>query len=703
VRAPPAPDRLAFCFGVHNHQPIGNFDHVMLEATERAYRPFLERLEARPEVRLSVHCTGSLLEWLRERSPRTFDLLGTVAARGQVELLTGGFYEPILAVLPDHDKIGQIERLTTFLKSHFGVRPRGMWLAERVWEPHLPRVLSEAGIEYVLVDDRHFALAGLDVDTLGGYYLTDEQGLSLRVFPINQRLRYLIPFAGVDETFEYLEARRGRAAAVTMVDDGEKFGVWPGTHAHVYEGGWLDRFFDRLLSTSWLELTTLADVVERLPPSGRVYLPTASYREMGEWALPAEAARALEAAKIEIGRLPDGERLAGLLRGGFWRSFLVKYPEVADTYWKMLRLSRAIHGALARRPADARLARGQVALWRGQANDAYWHGVFGGCYLPHLRRAVKTSLLEAERSLVEAGAAPEIAWTREDGNGDGRAEVFVRTGALAVTLAPDAGGMITELGYFPAGLDVADVLARRFEAYHDQVRARAAASASASARTIHEAAAPKESGLDALLAYDELRRGSLIEGFFDDGGAPLDPVAPWASARGVLGAERLDCVVEEAADGVAVVLSRAPTPDVPLALEKRVTIRDATLEVHYRLRPVPGRRLTGRWAVQWNLALTAGNARDRYLDLAARPSLGSAGREATLSAVTLVDEWAAVEARVRWSPPAELAWGPVETVSVSERGFERIYQGTALLLVWRLDVGPDDEGRLGAAVTLARR
>ena len=84
-------DRLSFCFGIHTHQPVGNFDHVLVEATERAYRPFLERLDARPEVRLSVHCTGSLLEWLRERSPRTFDLLGSLAARGQIELLTGGF------------------------------------------------------------------------------------------------------------------------------------------------------------------------------------------------------------------------------------------------------------------------------------------------------------------------------------------------------------------------------------------------------------------------------------------------------------------------------------------------------------------------------------------------------------------------------------------------------------------------------------
>src|SRR2546422_9693972 len=112
-----------------------------------------------PEVRLAVHCTGSLLEWLRERSPRTFDLLAALAERRQVELLTGGFYEPILAVLPDHDKFGQIERLTAFLKTHFGVRPRGMWLAARAWEPHLPRVLADAGVEYTLIADSHFAPA----------------------------------------------------------------------------------------------------------------------------------------------------------------------------------------------------------------------------------------------------------------------------------------------------------------------------------------------------------------------------------------------------------------------------------------------------------------------------------------------------------------------------------------------------------------
>ena len=692
--------RLPFCFGIHNHQPIGNFDHVLAEATERAYHPFLERLQARPEVRLTVHCTGSLLEWLRERSPRTFDLLAALAGRRQVELLTGGFYEPILAVLPDHDKFGQIERLTAFLKTHFGVRPRGMWLAERVWEPHLPRVLAEAGVEYVLLDDSHFALAGLDADTLGGYYLTEDQGFRLRVFPISQRLRYLIPFGEVEASLEYLAARRGRVRAVTMVDDGEKFGAWPGTHAHVYEKGWLDRFFDRLLASDWLELTTLSDVVDRVEATDRVYLPTASYREMGEWALPAGAQRRLGQAKHELEQLGAGAEYADVLRGGFWRNFLAKYPEVADTYWKMLRLSHAVRAARARAPHDRDLVQAQIALWRGQANDAYWHGVFGGCYLPHLRRAVKSALLECERRLADSGATPMPAWTREDGNGDGYQEVYVRTRELAVTLNPALGGAITELGYLTRDLDVADVLARRPEAYHADVRARSEQPGAPALRTIHDAPPPKEAGLETLLAYDDVRRGSLLEGWFDAGASPLDPVSPWAAAARAFATEPLACTVGAADGGVVVTFTREV--QAPVTVEKTVTIRDATVQVRYRLGTAGATTISGRWAVQLNLALTAGDAPGRYLTAPGRPSLGSTGRERGAGGVTLVDEWIGVRVRLEWAPAAELAWGPVQTVSVSEAGYERIYQGTALLVVWPVELSARAGRELGGTITLER-
>jgi alpha-amylase len=677
--------RLAFCFGVHNHQPVGNFDQVVDEATARAYDPFLKALAARPEVRLTIHWTGSLLEWLRERAPATFDLLGTLAARGQVELLGGGFYEPILAILPDHDKVGQIERLSDFLKSHFGVRPRGMWLAERVWEPHLPRALRQAGVDYVLVDDSHFAQAGLDPDVIGGYYLTDDQGASVAVFPISQRLRYLIPFSDVEATLEYLETRRGQVPALTMVDDGEKFGVWPGTHRLVYEQGWLDRFFDRLQATPWLQLRTFSELLDTVAPAGRVYLPTASYREMGEWALPLAAARQIDRARHELDTLPEGRRFAALLRGGFWRVFLVKYPEVADIYWKMLRLSQAI-ARQAERGSDGRLDAARLALWRGQANDAYWHGVFGGCYLPHLRRAVKQALLEAERTLDEVTGRPAIDWERGDLDGDGRQEIVVRTPALVITVRPEEGGMLTELGFLPRGHDAADVLARRPELYHDQV-GRQRADADETVQTIHATPVSKEAGLAERLQYDSLRRGSLIDGLFAADVVP-DAVAPWAAARVVLGGRAFRSALEATPDALTIRLTGGDA-GLGLTVDKRLLIRDDRVTARYRIRgPSSG---PVRWAVQWNLALTAGEG-GRYLTLDGQPPLRSRGRQADLGGVTLVDEWARLAAELTWSPAAELAWGPVETVSVSESGFERIYQGTALLVSWTVpDLSTNEE------------
>jgi 4-alpha-glucanotransferase len=684
-------DSLAFCFGVHNHQPIGNFEAVLLETTERAYRPFLERLRARDDIRMTVHCTGSLLEWLRDHARTTFDLLGEVVAAGRVELLTGGFYEPILAVLPDADKRGQIEHLNEFLKSHFGARPRGMWLAERVWEPHLPRVLREAGVEYVLVDDRHFALAGLEPDELGGYYVTEDQGTTLGVFPINERLRHLIPFADAEASIAYLDERRGRVAAVTVVDDGEKFGGWPGTHRHVYEDGWLDRFFDRVLATPWLKMSTFAEIVDAMPPSGRVYLPTASYHEMEEWALPAPAGQALATAKRELAGLDGGGRLAVLLRGGFWRNFLVKYPEVAEFYWKMLRVSAAVDRARREHPHDGRLLEAREALWRAQANDAYWHGVFGGCYLPHLRRAVKSALLQAEACLPAGGASTV---TVTDVNGDGRDEVLVRTPTLALTLNPARGGTLTEIASVARRHDLADVLGRRPEAYHAQLGGVVAPGI----RSIHDPPSEKEPGLRRLLGYDRFRRASLLDGLFHATGEP-DAVEPWPTSRAALGEAAFAHTVEPGEGVVDVTLRHRLEAPTPIAVDKRVTVHDATLTAHYRL-TAPTGRLEGRWAVQWNLALSAGDAPGRYLTLPDRPSLASTGRRQGLDEVALVDEWLGLEARLAWHPLAELAWGPVETVSVSEGGFERIYQGLAVLLLWPLE---DDSRELRVTLTVRSR
>jgi hypothetical protein len=677
-----------FLFGIHNHQPAGNFDSVVLDAARSAYHPFLEAARAAPGVVLTVHCSGGLLAFLRERSRRTFDLLGRLASDGRIELLTGGFYEPILSMLPDEDKVGQIEALSDFLRANFGVRPRGMWLAERVWEPQMPKILRRAGVEYVVLDDAHFALAGLEPEALGGYYLTEEQGARLAVFPISQRLRYLVPFAEPAETIRYLAERR-EAGAVTLFDDGEKFGVWPGTHRLVYDEGWLARFFDAIATAPGITLSTFSACLDAVPAAGRVYLPTASYSEMGEWALPAVRGQELEEARRRLLALPDGERLARLLRGGFWRNFLVKYPEMGDAYWRMLHVSERLHHALLERPDDPRLAAAREELWRGQGNDAYWHGVFGGCYLPHLRRATGSALLAAERRLDEALGAPPLSWALDDVDGDGRAELRVRTPALAVTLRPEAGGTLTELAFRPRDLDLAGVFTRRREMYHGRVKESAAAPDGGLARTIHEAPGAKEEGLADLLDYDPFRRASLLDGLFGPG-APPDPLSPWALARVAMGERPMPSEILERDGALELVLGPTALGGMPLSVEKKIRIgaADGGLRARYGLTWRGDQPLEGTWGVQLNLTLTAGDAPGRYYRLPDSPSLGSRGSVASAASLIMVDEWIGCEVEIGWSGTGSVGWAPIETVSLSEAGFERIFQGSAILVSWPLALAP---------------
>ena len=149
-------DRLRLALVIHNHQPIGNFDGVFEQAFLDSYQPFLEVLTDFPELAITLHNSGSLLEWLVEHRPEYLDQVRTLIERGQIEIIGGPFYEPILSSIPQRDRIGQIRSYSRYLSDHFGQPVRGMWVPERVWEQSFARDLVDAGIEYTVLDDYHF-------------------------------------------------------------------------------------------------------------------------------------------------------------------------------------------------------------------------------------------------------------------------------------------------------------------------------------------------------------------------------------------------------------------------------------------------------------------------------------------------------------------------------------------------------------------
>lgn len=453
-----APVRLVF--GVHLHQPVGNFDHVIAQHVREAYRPFLQRLVEGEFLPIALHISGPLLEWLEAHDAAYLDLVGRLASEGRAELLLSGYDEPILCALWRADRLEQVERMREALRQRFGVEATGLWLTERVWEPDLVGDLAEAGVRYVLVDDRHFLVSGFPRERLHAPYWTEGNQRRLALLAIDERLRYLVPFRPPAEVAEYFKGLReaGRELAV-LVDDGEKFGGWPGTREWVFERGWLREFLATmaaLVEAGGVRLVTPSQALAEVESGGLAYLPTASYREMEGWALPREAALRLRQLEKELGadRLggPDG----ALVRGAHWRSFLVKYPEANRMHKKMLALS-----ALSRARGDPPAAR--RAIGRAQCNDAYWHGVFGGLYLPHLRAAVWRNLASAEGELRRG---EPLDFEQADVDADGHQEIWVHSGQFSAWVSPRRGGALEELTLFDRGVNLADTLTRWREAYH---------------------------------------------------------------------------------------------------------------------------------------------------------------------------------------------------------------------------------------------
>lgn len=696
--------------GIHNHQPVGNFTHVFRLAFDRCYRPFLDILERHPRIRLALHYSGPLLDWMDKEEPAFRDRLAKLVAARQVELLGGGYYEPILSVIPDRDAVGQVNLLSGWLRERMGAAPQGLWLAERVWDGDLPKKLAPTGIRYTILDDSHFIHAGLDPETVRGYYMTEKEGHPLGVFPISKDLRYLIPFRVPEDLVAFLArlGERAQDAAITYADDGEKFGLWPDTYKWVYEEEYLERLFTLLEeNAAWIRLQTFSEYLNTHPPTGRVYLPSASYDELMEWALPTPAAKALEDRRAELereGRLP---LFRPFLRGGFWDGFLLKYPEGNHLHKRMLDVSERVWRAF---PAAVEVPEPMRLVWRAQGNDAYWHGLFGGLYLNWLRHEAYRNLIEAENQ-VDAALHEGREWLDmrlTDLDKDGHDEVVIASRRLGVCLAPACGGGLLELDYRPRAFNLSDVLARREEAYHRKLAEAALhqAAAGGAPQSIHDRVRVKEQGLDRALIYDRHRRLGFLDRF-------LHPGATWETLDRIDDEDRGNCVAGAyalEADGPAITNGVLTVPlafRASLALEGRahpVLIRKVYrvpegkpwIGVRYAIESRAEAPLLVRFGVELNLTLLAGEDPKRYYEWpgSSHRRLRERGQCQAIETFSLVDEWSRFRVTLRLDRRGEIWYMPVETVSQSEDGFERTYQGSALLVSWVLSLHPRAVERL---------
>lgn len=705
-----SPPRISLSLVLHNHQPVGNFGFVFEDNHRLAYLPMIEALERHPGVRVGLHYSGPLLEWLRSERPGTVERLGDLVLRGQVEILGGGYYEPVLASLPERDRVAQLVRMADELEALFGRRPRGAWLAERVWEPDLPTSLVSAGYEWTILDDAHFRAASIPDDSHWGTYSTDDQGRRLTLFGTEQGLRYRIPFGTVEDVIGYLRdhATESGERIGMMGDDGEKFGAWPTTHEHCWgASAWVDRFFEALESQSaWLTTLRPSDWIDSHPPVGRTYVPTGSYAEMGEWALPAGEG-ALFADLLH--RAVDERRPeARYLRGGFWRNFQVKYREINDLHKQMLRVSSAV-AELPEGPATERI---RDHLARGQSNDCYWHGLFGGIYLSHMRLATLGHLIAAEdgadRMALRAGERGGRV-TIADLDLDGQDEILVEREGQVVAVSPGAGGGIGSWDARPVRHALASVMARRPEAYHARLAAFEAGGArqetsGEGAASIHEIVKVREPGLADRLWYDRHERRSGLVHVLPVGTGPDAFVRVAYEELGDLVGGTFALVGEATPDRLLLErhgrVSQAGA-DIPVTVRKELRFgggrRDPRMILDVSIRNDGERQIEALLGVEWALNLLGGGGNPQaWVEVEGRrQAFDSAGRADACAGLACGNDAVGLELEARVTPDASLWWSSIDTISVSEDGFERNHQGSCQLWVWPLYLEPGRSRQVG--------
>jgi 4-alpha-glucanotransferase len=679
---------------IHAHQPVGNFENVFESAYNQSYLPFLETLARHPSVHIGLHYSGCLLEWIERAHPEYFDALREFVRRGQVEIVGGGFYEPILIAIPVEDRQEQIRRLADYIEKHFERRPTGAWLTERVWEPQLPSSLASAGVEYTLVDDNHFLGAGFDSGQLYGYYKAEDQGHTVNVLPGLKSLRYLIPFRGVEEVMEFLRktSQEHPHSFAAMGDDLEKFGIWPGTYEHCYKNGWLRNFFAALESNSdWLATATPSEAIASHPPQGRADLPTASYQEMMEWSLPTPARNQYHGLIQEFSSRPAD---MPFLRGGIWRNFFSKYSESNLLHKKMLHVSGKVRRLIDRRRREKTAAEVQEAttlVLRSQCNDAYWHGVFGGLYSPHLRTAAWRSLVEAE-AIADRLSHKSRRYTdlkTLDFDADGQDEIYLTSERCAVVMQPHDGGTICEMDCRSSNVTLINSLMRRPESYHAKLRNMRGQSQHA-VQSIHEQTRTKEEGLDRWLNYDRWPQHSFRLLLFGRDKTQQDCATARLEANPGLAAGQYSVT---GASPERVSLASLESPDWPA--QKHFSV--ASTPDGFAVTCDVALKRTAEGTASLNLGIEvivnflAPSAPDRYFESGGQrfPLRWSAAVPA--SQLRVVDEWQKVGVTLV-APDAREFWiTPIETVSESEDGFERIYQGSKIVTVWPVELARDGE------------
>ncbi len=625
--------KMNLIIGMYNHLPEGLPDGHFEQVYQTCYRPFLSVLNRFPDIQAALFFSGSLLKRLESRHPEYLMLLEEMTARRQIELLGGGFYAPLLPLIPASDRLGQIELLTTFLRKSFGKRPRGCFLSEYAWEPWLASTLQTCGMDYTFLTEAQFKAA------MGGRgdhepVITEDQGRCITVFPSFDCAQSFEKPLGFDEAAQRVAVGDKKGLAVLMAPGEGLLELWERSGLESP-----DIYIERTLAwlrNNALDMETIvpARYLKAKKCSARAYFPGTASKQF-----TANSAAALDSSA------PASQPS---LRNAILRS------EASAGLYSRMYYVHLIIGQL--RGDRSRKKTASEDLWRGQCGDAYWSAPNGGIALPAIREAAYKALLDAEQTTrIKGSFKPGIL--RADTDFDGQKEIIYQGSELNAYLHL-RGAALTELDILKTRKNLCDLFAGDF----------------------HDAKARKASFVDRIYAAEP---GSQAAAAPWEADAKLYSNAVFDELTG-MGSHNSVTLYKEG------VLNSKGASRL-LALKKEFSFHKKCVSTGYTLSNKSDSQAQLWLGIEFNLALLPEQLKAIALDGApyGAADLGSSGALFRSLAFQALD--AQYSFSLQLSLPARLALAPV---SYSAPGGPAIEQGYCALLVWKIELEADQEWNL---------
>jgi hypothetical protein len=451
------------------HLPVGSSRQSAAVAMVGWLQPLLELLQRDERIRLSLYHSGPLIQWALAEHPTYMVQLAGLVQKQQVHLTGGGFYAPMLAVISPQDALAQLRHTQQFWQAQLHHRPRGAWLTQQSWAPHLPELLRQAGLDFALVDGRSLRAVGVSEFELGKPIATEHLGNRIQLIATVPALAPPFAEANAKGLIEELERLRDGGAEQVALDL-----PWEKLADHLKTGA-MTPFFDTLLSqASWLELNGVMPQTQSTNPI-LAYPSNAMAGPQGTFSMAGEGA--LQRHKILTATATQGNAdRSHFIHGATWSGYLGRYPLAQALHQKTQWLSRKV--AAARIPTQWRNEL-ERRVQRAQCHDVYGHGpAQAGIYQPHLRQAVLAEHQQVEETLrclsACAGGEPkrlnELEVQAVDFDGDGIEDLRLLGSRAWWTISPANGATISACALPAAGFDLVNLMERKPEFYHRMAR-----------------------------------------------------------------------------------------------------------------------------------------------------------------------------------------------------------------------------------------